>query len=188
MQFTKLLSVVSDVLVFGYVITALPLFAGYFLLKKRRGKTKGIISASNALLLFSALVYLLHYLFSRNDFARGMEEVREGYASAYPYYDSYWFSYWGGILLRGIIPLLLFFPRIRNSVWSLLVFSPITALSFFLFLFESLSYGEYITATHVWYVDWKELIIGTTVYVVIYAILLFIIYFAKSFFEKRKLQ
>lgn len=189
MQFTNFLSVVSDILAFGYVLTALPLFVCYFLLRKRREQLRSFVVISNVLLLFSALLYILHYFLMRHQAAKEFREEWEVFADTNRYFGPYWFSYWGGILLRGILPLMLLLPKVRSSVWSLLLFCPLVMLSFFTALIYIFSERDYLPGSTIsWEFDTYELKVGTARYVVIYAILLFIIYFAKSFFEKRKLQ
>lgn len=189
MQFTELLSVIADQLAIGYVLSALPLFACFFLLGKRREQLKHFVAISNSLLLFAALVYLLHYLLTRQEFAQQMQDEWGSFTTINRYFGPYWFSYWGGILLRGILPLMLLLPKVRNSVWSLLLFCPLVLLSFFTALIYIFSERDYLPGSVIsWKFDAYELLVGTALYVVIYAILLFIIYFAKSFFEKRKMQ
>lgn len=189
MQFAKQLSVIADELVTGYALTALPLFACYFLLRNRREQLRSLVVISNVLLLFSACLYILHYFLTRKTAAYELQEEWVAYANTNRYFGPYWYVYLGDVLLRGVLPLLLLVPLIRKSVWTLVFFVPLVVLPFFIpLLMYWLGSGEFIAVTVKMEFDSLAMIRGLSLVVVIYAILLFIIYFAKSFFEKRKLQ
>lgn len=156
---------ISDFIINGFVLAIIPLFLAYWLLPTQRQDVRKLITISSVYLIIGSLIFLALSIRQILSYSEGNNEW-EKYALTNRLFGSYWFSYWGAALFKGIIPQILWINKARRNIWISIAVVPFLLVDFYMPLIHS-NRRDYLPSLWTTYFDFTGFFLNILIFGII---------------------
>jgi molybdopterin-containing oxidoreductase family membrane subunit len=123
-------SILSFVLLEGYMLSAALLLGGFALLRAQRPLIKQLLTGANALVLLGASLLLVVMVQSQCQLLNSKNEA-DYFALSNRMFGPYWFVYWSSLLWKGLLPQVFWQAKLRRSLTVTAVVAAALLVDFF---------------------------------------------------------
>jgi hypothetical protein len=152
------LSSISNFIIGGFVLSTVVLPAGYWIFPRHRESLKQLLAISNVYLLLASLICLMINIKEISDSGSGSGGNVLGTAS-----EASALLLYIPIIFKGLLPQILWFKRLRKSIWTSMLLLPFLLVDFFLPLFRSQE-NAFLPSSWNLYIDLKGLFMVIVIY------------------------